>query len=849
MALRHNQTSFAWGEFDPLLAGRTDIEQYSMAVAKAYNAMPLPQGGIGRAPGLEYLATVGASGTAKMFPFDFSDEETYVVIVHEDGNIYMYDVNGVLIDTIAHPYTEAQIPYITIALNVGEIYLLHAEVQPRVIRYTPATSTFDISTVTFSNIPEYPFLDSNATLYPGVDHIERIGITDLTTGSKFTLVVDGHETEPITFDSASVANTITNVVNAIEALSNVDVNNVTGADGGTGSGTVQDINLTMSSNNGSRYWAFEPGKVIVDTGVGAAIIETSVDTKGEPIQEPVWGDGAYATATLTLAGNAANGETVTIQSKVYTFQTVLTNVDGNVLIGATASDSIDNLIAAINLAAGGGTLYAAATTLHPTFSAAAGAGDTMVITAKSKGVTANSAATTETMGSGSWGAATASGGLEQRGWPRCGAFYKGRLWLAGSLSLPNFVWGSRSGDYENFDTEDVLDDMGFAISISGPELTVIHGMSINRHLQLFGASAEYYIPEDTDGVITPTNVSIRRTTQRGSKPGVPILNVDGATYFIDKSGRFMREFLFAEAEQAYVSTNLQQLSGHLVESADSMAYRRAQSSTEPDQVFVVDRDTTAPQFGSLKIFNTLRDQNIAGWSRRYTYRGQTGEYGLGASGFYDVCVVNGTVFVLTLREVAATDYMYLEKFSEDLDLDCAKTGGAGATATGLAHLNSGVNLVHVVDNNYQGAATVSGGSCTLGATAVTKWQVGFDFPEIEDAPLYDDDAYQRVWVQTLPVPAAFQDGGALGRKRKTTTVAVRLHETSHLKVNGKELIRRAAEGSALDDPMPTVTGVRKMDGIVMEQTRGDEYEGRLNFTQNIPLPMTILSIEQSVEFE
>lgn len=120
--------------------------------------------------------------------------------------------------------------------------------------------------------------------------------------------------------------------------------------------------------------------------------------------------GVAATGILTLTGNALDTETVTIDTKTYTFQATLTDVDGNVLIGATASDSIDNLIAAITLGAGSGTLYAASTTLHPTVTAAAGAGDTMDATAKTQGTAGNTIATTETLTNGSWGAATLSGG-------------------------------------------------------------------------------------------------------------------------------------------------------------------------------------------------------------------------------------------------------------------------------------------------------------------------------------------------------------------------------------------------------------------------------------------------------
>lgn len=145
---------------------------------------------------------------------------------------------------------------------------------------------------------------------------------------------------------------------------------------------------------------------------------TAVTVTGRPSALLAWrGNGMPARGVLTLTGNAANGNTVTIDGKTYTFQTVLTNVDGNVLIGADAATSIDNLIAAITLGAGSGTLYAAATVLHPTVTASAGAGDTMNVEAKSVGTIGNGYATTETLTNGSFGAATLTGGLGSKSTP------------------------------------------------------------------------------------------------------------------------------------------------------------------------------------------------------------------------------------------------------------------------------------------------------------------------------------------------------------------------------------------------------------------------------------------------
>ncbi|KKM07594.1 hypothetical protein LCGC14_1732380, partial [marine sediment metagenome] len=72
-----------------------------------------------------------------------------------------------------------------------------------------------------------------------------------------------------------------------------------------------------------------------------------------------------ASARLLLTANIGEGETVTIGSKTYTFQGTLTNVDGNVHIGANALASLANLRDAINLWSGAGTNYASSMTLHP----------------------------------------------------------------------------------------------------------------------------------------------------------------------------------------------------------------------------------------------------------------------------------------------------------------------------------------------------------------------------------------------------------------------------------------------------------------------------------------------------
>lgn len=118
-----------------------------------------------------------------------------------------------------------------------------------------------------------------------------------------------------------------------------------------------------------------------------------------------------AFSLLTAIGQPADAATVTIGAKVYTFQTVLTNVDGHVLIGLTANATLVNLAAAINLGAGAGVGYAAATTANAAgVIASMGAGDTMNLVAKAPGTAGNSIATLDDSGNLAWTGLVLAGG-------------------------------------------------------------------------------------------------------------------------------------------------------------------------------------------------------------------------------------------------------------------------------------------------------------------------------------------------------------------------------------------------------------------------------------------------------
>jgi hypothetical protein len=142
---------------------------------------------------------------------------------------------------------------------------------------------------------------------------------------------------------------------------------------------------------------------------GSGAVSVNADP-GVAYPKLVIGAAGAATGTLTLTGNPADGDTVTIGTTVYTFETGALDAAYKVDVGATAADTIVNLVHAINGTGTPGTHYATGTVLHPDVTAADGAGDTVVVTAKVAGAKGNTIITTEVGGQTSWGSGTLTGG-------------------------------------------------------------------------------------------------------------------------------------------------------------------------------------------------------------------------------------------------------------------------------------------------------------------------------------------------------------------------------------------------------------------------------------------------------
>jgi len=114
------------------------------------------------------------------------------------------------------------------------------------------------------------------------------------------------------------------------------------------------------------------------------------------------GTNVFDAATLGTTAAGGDGDTMTVDSKVYYFDLngALDNIDGHIEVGTLVADTQASIVEAITLGGTPGTGYAANMTLHPTVTIAAFATNDAVLTAKTPSAASDNIATTETFAAG-----------------------------------------------------------------------------------------------------------------------------------------------------------------------------------------------------------------------------------------------------------------------------------------------------------------------------------------------------------------------------------------------------------------------------------------------------------------
>jgi len=397
-----------------------------------------------------------------------------------------------------------------------------------------------------------------------------------------------------------------------------------------------------------------------------------------------------------------------------------------------------------------------------------------------------------------------------RGWPRSATFHEGRLFFGGTETRPSTVWGSRVGDFFNFDPGEALDDASVEATMDTGTFNAIIDMYSGRHLQIFTSGGEFYVPQTLDEPITPSNLIIKNQTAFGTKEGVRVVNIDGSTLFVQRQGKAIQEFIYSDSVAAYTSAKISLLSSHLLLNPNEMAVRRSTGTDEGDRLMIVNGID-----GSIACYTILRSQNVVAPSKWQT-DGRFVSIGVDISDIY--CVVR--------RDINGVINHYVELFDPSVLLDSSKTGGA-ASSVNVPHLEA--ETVKVIRDGIIEADQTVGASpstVTFATAATTSYEVGLNF---------------TTQVKTLPTEPNLSSGSIRSFKKRVFEVSAELFETQSLNINGKEISFRNFGDDALDDPIVEFTGLKTLNGIL-----GYTYDGQITITQTTPLKMTVLGIDYKV---
>ena len=126
--------SFAGGELTPALYGRTDLQKYDVGASRLENMIVLRYGGATRRPGFRYVAKTQGGRKARLIPFQYSTEQSYVLEFTE-GFVRIFTQGGIVVKdgnplTIPTKYKEADLPDIKYTQSADVLFLVHVNHPP-----------------------------------------------------------------------------------------------------------------------------------------------------------------------------------------------------------------------------------------------------------------------------------------------------------------------------------------------------------------------------------------------------------------------------------------------------------------------------------------------------------------------------------------------------------------------------------------------------------------------------------------------------------------------------------------------------------------------------------------------
>ena len=611
MVIKTVQTTFSAGEISEESLNRIDLDFYQKSLKRAYNVYINSTGNAVKREGSVMVA--GGVDYVRLEGFSFNGIQDYI-FAFRDKAVDVYDNTG-LVAQITIPHTLQQIKELDYAQQADTVLLFHRDVAcTKLLRRS--SSKWEVSTVHFKNIPTYAYgeiTDSvkNATL-------------KYTTTSKKTKIELGSEIA----DASWVGQKIyLNKGGALDIYKfdskkvlwgNWRVSPPDTADVGANEWKLSSGYETIFKPYNSRSWKHPLTGEYVFT------------MEAEPtVNDYVYHDEMlnYEKRRIVEGLTGDNDDTIYTQSK-YTRDSSLDIKNSQGIVRKGWKNENETVFTHPDVVEGG---YVYTESRENVLG---------VVTAfTTNELTVRVEYTREP-------SKDYTGGSN----PSTGCFGKGRLYIGGIKGFESAVIASVVDDVFNLDIGYGEDSDGVLYKLD--TFNPIKHLSFSQTLIVNTSNSEHFLEYTSSGVVTPKTFNIVQSSTHGTS--VKPFDIDGITAFIERSGCIVRSFVYDDVQRNYNAENLSVLCPHLIKNVTRVAVRKSSDFNPNNVAYLLNDD------GTITLFNLLREQKFRAFSRCET-----------KGSYVDVCSVNDKVYCLCDRKVGDKTVRFLERFSQDCELDCS----------------------------------------------------------------------------------------------------------------------------------------------------------------------------------
>lgn len=436
-----------------------------------------------------------------------------------------------------------------------------------------------------------------------------------------------------------------------------------------------------------------------------------------------------------------------------------------------------------------------------------------------------------------------------RGWPRSITAYQGRLVFGGNRTNPNYIWGSRIGNFFYFMERPFENSPGFSsyLQDNSRAFTLepvdafasrIVALSSKETLQIITDRSEI-VGSATQGAFGPLDFKFEQAGNFGGAPVQPARAGNSAIYTANV-GNKVKELIFDDSAREFRVNDLAFTSDHF---RKPNFFLEEINETSPSNFNDVSSVWTHDRF-TCRILNTDKQYKQNAWWRFETD-------GIVYSSCYIPKTTTGSAkqMILAARGASALclEEMDYEDFTDYPDLSSTRqyfldsavtTAGSYSapnfTITGLSHLNGKtVTVLQFTNQRIVATATVSAGSITFANTNVvspsgsTVFVIGLPFTAV---------------VTTYPIEIGNQvPETSQGRIKKVDEMVIKLYRTIRLKYGKTEADAVNTVDLDLTNPLNSPPALFT-GSYVAYLDQGYDRQFSVTMVSDEPYPCNILAI-------